>query len=45
LNAELNRLRRRLVIALEMIREVEAERQQALEAQDEIVPAAAIVAA
>jgi transposase len=34
LKAESNRLRRRLVIALEMIREVEAERQQASETQD-----------
>jgi len=35
LKAELNRLRRRLVITLDMIREVEAERQQAVEAQDD----------
>jgi len=35
LKAELNRLRRRLVITLEMIREVEAERQEALETQDD----------
>lgn len=35
LKAELNRLRRRLVITLDMIREVEAERQQAIEAQDD----------
>ena len=35
LKAELNRLRRRLVITLEMIREVEAERQEALERQDD----------
>jgi transposase len=33
LKAELNRLRRRLVITLDMIREVEAERQEALETQ------------
>ena len=30
LRAEVNRLRRRLVMTLEMIREVEAEREQAL---------------
>jgi transposase len=35
LKAELSRLRRRLVITLDMIREVEAERQQAVEAQDD----------
>jgi transposase len=35
LKTELNRLRRRLVITLDMIREVEAERQQAVEAQDD----------
>jgi len=35
LKAELNRLRRRLVITLDMIREVEAERQQALETQND----------
>jgi transposase len=35
LKAELNRLRHRLVITLEMIREVEAERQEALERQDD----------
>ena len=35
LKAELNRLRRRLVMTLDMIREVEAERQQAVEAQDD----------
>lgn len=35
LKAELNRLRRRLVITLELIREVEAERQEALETQDD----------
>lgn len=35
LKAELNRLRRRLVVTLDMIREVEAERRQAIEAQDD----------
>jgi transposase len=35
LKTELNRLRRRLVMTLDMIREVEAERQQAVEAQDD----------
>ena len=35
LKAELNRLRRRLVMTLDMIREVEIERQQAIEAQDD----------
>ena len=35
LKAELNRLRRRLVMTLEMIREVEIERQQAIEAHDD----------
>src|ERR1700731_1866476 len=35
LRAEVNRLRRRLVMTLEMIREVEAEREQALQPQDD----------
>jgi transposase len=35
LKAELNRLRRRLVITLDMIREIETERQQALEMQND----------
>lgn len=35
LRAEVNRLRRRLVMTLEMIREVEAEREQALQSQDD----------
>ena len=35
LRAEVNRLRRRLVMTLEMIREVEAEREQALQKQDD----------
>ena len=35
LRAEVNRLRRRLVMTLEMIREVEAEREQALQTQDD----------
>jgi transposase len=35
LKAELSRLRRRLVITLDMIREVETERQQALETQND----------
>jgi transposase len=35
LRAEVNRLRRRLVITLEMIREVEAECEQALQTQDD----------
>jgi len=35
LRAEVNRLRRRLVMTLEMIREVEAEREQALQMQDD----------
>lgn len=35
LHAEVNRLRRRLVMTLEMIREVEAEREQALQTQDD----------
>ena len=35
LKAELNRLRRRLVMTLDMIREVEIERQQALETHDD----------
>jgi transposase len=43
LKAELNRLRRRLVITLDMIREVEAERQQAVAEQDD--PASRTVAA
>jgi len=36
LRAEVNRLRRRLVMTLEMIREVEAEREQALQTQDDM---------
>jgi transposase len=36
LKAELNRLRRRLVITLDMIREIETERQQALEVQNDV---------
>lgn len=35
LKAELNRLRRRLVVTLDMIREIETERQQALEVQND----------
>jgi transposase len=35
LRVEVNRLRRRLVMTLEMIREVEAEREQALQKQDD----------
>ena len=35
LRAEVNRLHRRLVMTLEMIREVEAEREQALQTQDD----------
>ena len=35
LRAEVNRLRRRLVMTLEMIREVEAEREQALQTQED----------
>jgi transposase len=35
LKTELNRLRRRLVMTFDMIREVEAERQRAVEAQDD----------
>ncbi len=35
LRAEVNRLRRRLVMTLEMIREVETEREQALRTQDD----------
>jgi len=35
LRAEVNRLRRRLVMTLEMIREVEAEREQVLQTQDD----------
>ena len=35
LKAELNRLRRRLVVTLDMIREIEIERQQALEVQND----------
>ena len=36
LRAEVNRLRRRLVMTLEMIRELEAEREQALQTQDDM---------
>ena len=35
LKAELNRLRRRLVVTLDMIREIETERQQALKVQND----------
>jgi transposase len=35
LRVEVNRLRRRLVMTLQMIREVEAEREQALQTQDD----------
>src|SRR5208283_3743789 len=35
LRAEVNRLRRRLVMTLEMIREVESERERTLQTQDD----------